>query len=75
MSWCILPEEQKMYLIVGLGNPERKYDNTKHNCGFDAAERLIKHYDIPSSGISMKGMYGKTEKPHRNILTIHPVGP
>lgn len=29
-----------MYLIVGLGNPEKKYFNTPHNMGFAAADRL-----------------------------------
>ena len=27
-----------MYLIVGLGNPESKYDNTRHNLGFAAVD-------------------------------------
>lgn len=29
-----------MYIIVGLGNPEKKYDHTRHNIGFAAIDRL-----------------------------------
>lgn len=35
-----------MYLIVGLGNPESDYANTRHNMGFDVINKLAKEYGI-----------------------------
>lgn len=35
-----------MYLIVGLGNPEPEYSNTRHNMGFDAVNLIAKKYNI-----------------------------
>lgn len=35
-----------MYIIAGLGNPERKYDGTRHNIGFSAITVLADKYDI-----------------------------
>ena len=37
----IVPE-----LIVGLGNPEPKYDNTRHNIGFSAVDELAKVWGL-----------------------------
>ncbi|HEY9831539.1 MAG TPA: aminoacyl-tRNA hydrolase [Stenomitos sp.] len=33
-------------LIVGLGNPESKYDKTRHNIGFEAVDALAKTWQI-----------------------------
>ena len=29
-----------MYIIAGLGNPGKEYENTRHNIGFDVIDRL-----------------------------------
>lgn len=33
-------------MIVGLGNPGSKYDNTKHNIGFTAIDQMAKKHGI-----------------------------
>ncbi len=35
-----------MYLIVGLGNPGKKYDKTRHNVGFDLIDIICKKENI-----------------------------
>lgn len=34
-----------MKLIVGLGNPGEKYENTRHNLGFETLDHLLKKYE------------------------------
>ena len=62
-----------MYLIAGLGNPGAKYDRTKHNMGFDVISELADAWNIPSSGISMKGMYGKGRIGGKTVLLLKPM--
>lgn len=35
-----------MYIIVGLGNFGKEYENTRHNIGFDTIDRLAEKEDI-----------------------------
>lgn len=48
-----------MFLIVGLGNPGRKYDGTKHNAGFEALDKIAQEYGISCSGKEHKAICGK----------------
>lgn len=47
-----------MKLIVGLGNPGPKYENTRHNVGFMVIDQLSKKFSIPLAETKFKGIYG-----------------
>ena len=40
-----------MYLVVGLGNPGRQYESTRHNMGFDTVDYLVEEYKVPQGGV------------------------
>ncbi|WP_414529221.1 aminoacyl-tRNA hydrolase [Nodularia chucula] len=47
-------------LIVGLGNPEPKYDQTRHNIGFAAIDALSRSWQIPlAENRKFQGEYGE----------------
>ena len=48
-----------MYIIVGLGNPERKYAGTRHNIGFSALTVLADTYGISMDIKKHKAVCGK----------------
>ncbi len=48
-----------MKLIIGLGNPGKEYNNTRHNVGFDALDLLSKNLGIELSKSKMNGLYNK----------------
>ena len=41
-----------MYLVVGLGNPGREYEATRHNMGFDTIDHLVEDYNVPQGGVT-----------------------
>ena len=50
---------QKMYLIVGLGNPTKQYEKTRHNIGFDVIDALADKYNISITEKKHKALCGK----------------
>lgn len=48
-----------MYIIVGLGNPKKEYDNTRHNIGFDVIDALADENRIGVSEKKHKALIGK----------------
>ncbi|MGL4848496.1 MAG: aminoacyl-tRNA hydrolase [Clostridium sp.] len=48
-----------MFLIIGLGNIGDKYNNTRHNIGFDAIDAISSMYNISINRKKFKGEYGE----------------
>lgn len=57
------------YLIVGLGNPGREYENTRHNCGFIALDYMADKLSCNINKIKFKSTVGECEiNSHRCLL-------
>ena len=54
-----IQEVKKVFLIVGLGNPEEDYSETRHNMGFNVINKLANKYEIEVTKRKYKGLVGK----------------
>ena len=61
-----------MYLIVGLGNPEPEYSNTRHNMGFDVINKLANQYKIDISRTKFEGLYGSGVIEGEKVILLKP---
>ena len=61
-----------MYLIVGLGNPEKKYEKTRHNIGFDVVNQLAQTCKIQISKTKFKGLYGEGNIGGEKVILLKP---
>ena len=48
-----------MFLIIGLGNPGKQYEHTRHNIGFDVMDAIADKYNISISEKKHKALCGK----------------
>ena len=62
-----------MYLIVGLGNPGRQYEATRHNMGFDTIDELVEKHRIPQAGVKFNAMYGRGIIGGERVILMKPL--
>ena len=61
------------YLIVGLGNPDRKYENTRHNAGYMALDYIADELSVRVNRIKFKSFVGEgkfLQNPRRKCGSI-----
>ena len=61
-----------MYVIVGLGNPDRKYQNTRHNIGFDVIDVIANKNHITVGERKHKALIGKGLVGGQKVVLVKP---
>ena len=62
-----------IWLIAGLGNPEAKYEGTRHNAGFAALDYLAGKWGISVSKSKFQGLWGQGEVDGRKVCLLKPL--
>ncbi|WP_283729939.1 aminoacyl-tRNA hydrolase [Bacillus cereus] len=62
-----------MKLIVGLGNPGREYELTRHNIGFMAIDELAKRWNISLNEQKFKGVFGAGFVNGEKVILLKPL--
>ncbi|TYR78310.1 aminoacyl-tRNA hydrolase [Priestia megaterium] len=62
-----------MKLIVGLGNPGKEYDRTRHNIGFMTIDQLAEHFMISLDKTKFNGLYGTGTIRGEKVILLKPL--
>ena len=61
-----------MYIIAGLGNPGKKYVNSRHNVGFDTLDAVAAKYNIDVKKVKFNGIYGEGTIEGEKVVLVKP---
>ena len=61
-----------MHIIIGLGNPEDEYKNTRHNMGFCAIDEIAKNNQIQVTKKGFKSIYGIGKIEEEKVILVKP---
>jgi PTH1 family peptidyl-tRNA hydrolase len=62
-----------MYVIAGLGNPTKEYENTRHNIGFMSIDYLADKYGISLTECKHKALLGKGVINGTKVVLVKPL--
>jgi PTH1 family peptidyl-tRNA hydrolase len=66
-------EDKKMKMIIGLGNPGKQYEKTRHNVGFHVIDELFDHMRAPAMQSKFNGMYTVIHRPEGKVMLVKPL--
>lgn len=61
-----------MYVIAGLGNPGKKYAQTRHNMGFITIDQLAEKHNIKVDRLKFKALVGEGRIAGQKVLLVKP---
>ncbi len=62
-----------MKLIVGLGNPGKKYDETRHNVGFEVIDELARRWQAEAAREKHHGLLAESSFGGEKVLLLRPL--
>ena len=65
-------KSNEAWLIVGLGNPGKEYERTRHNCGFRAIDVLCSKLNCKTDKGKFQGLYGQASYRGLKIYLLKP---
>lgn len=65
-------KKSESWLIVGLGNPGREYEKTRHNAGFRALDILAGKLGCKVDKGKFQGLYGQTDYGGKRLYLLKP---
>ncbi|MGO0058523.1 aminoacyl-tRNA hydrolase [Brevibacillus fluminis] len=62
-----------MKVIIGLGNPGKKYEDTRHNVGFMAIDKISEQWGIPVAQEKFRALVGEGRIEGERVLLVKPL--
>ena len=61
-----------MYIIIGLGNPGKKYESTRHNIGFEVLDYMAREFDMPIVKSKFKALIAEGRIKGEKVILVKP---